>query len=102
MSRKPTSPREHRLLEPTRLPPAELIEGAEVGVYLRRGSVCPRIGRVLTVRRRTVVLALWGRSDTTAFELAEIAFFRVVRGHAWAERNYVSQRQRRGECGVGP
>lgn len=99
MRPSPNSPGERRLLEPTRLPAAELVEGAEVGLFLRRGA-CPKLGRVLAVRRRTVTLALWGRGDTTAFDLSQVSFFRLVRKHGWEQRHEVSKRQRRGDCGL--
>lgn len=99
MRPSPNSPGERRLLEPTRLPPAELVEGAEVGLFFRHRA-CPKLGRVLAVRRRTVTLALWGRGDTTSFDLAQISFFRLVGRHSWNERHLVAERQRRGGCGL--
>ena len=87
-----------KILAPIKFGVEELVAGAEVGLFPRSGNRCPRVGRVISIRRYSLAIALWGVSEIQTIELLDIAFFRLIGSHSWQERREVAERQRRGEC----
>lgn len=80
------------------VPRDELIEGLEVLVLFVERGRCPKVGRVMAVRKNSLGVMWWGGDATEHLLHTDVQAIRLIGEHSWDVFHAVSAAQRRFEC----